>query len=366
MKLNVLYIDTEFERTRTFYAKPALIQVFDGQSAYLLDPLKLTSLASFATIWRSDVITKVLHAASEDIEVLSRLVGTPPTAIFDTQIAAALLGYGYSIGYASLTKTMTGVILPKHETRSNWLRRPLTQNQLKYAALDVAHLPAIYSKFSSKLTQTERHTWLHEECEKLAVKHGTEPHDFLNIYLKIGQAWRLNRKQLGVLRAICAWRENEARRRDRPRSQILADTKLFDIARAVPKDLTSLKQIEGISSLFLEKNGVVILKIVEKVGILDSTKLPKPLSPPVDMRMFTSLIKGLKQAVVETAKELQINQEILAHRNSIETLIRQQICCEGGLTEHFSGWRRKIIGERLLQILVKSNQVNRRCSQDIQ
>ena len=137
---DIIAIDTEFIRTDTFFPILALVQIFNGESCWLIDPISISDLSPLKELLISSETLKVFHSCSEDIEVLSHTLGCYPQPIFDTQIAAALTGYGFSVGYASLVNSMLGIHVDKGETRSNWLRRPLSESQLGYAALDVIHL----------------------------------------------------------------------------------------------------------------------------------------------------------------------------------------------------------------------------------
>ena len=205
----VLALDTEFIRVNTFYPKPGLIQLSDGISAFLLDPLSIDQWQPLLNLLTAPDIVKVLHAGSEDLILFLDFFGCLPQPFFDTQKAAAFLGHGPSISYLNLVKTLIGVELDKGETRSDWLQRPLTSQQLHYAALDVKYLPSLYQQLVAELVSKNRLTMVEEECELMRqLALATEQQDnWEDLYRQMGAAWRLDARQLGALKSLCLWRE---------------------------------------------------------------------------------------------------------------------------------------------------------------
>ncbi len=344
----VLALDTEFERTRTFFARPALLQVSDGRANYLLDPLRFTDFSPLFEVLHQPGTLKVLHSASEDLELLFRLSGAPTRPIFDTQIAAALLGYGFSIGYRGLVMETFAHDLPKQETRSDWLTRPLSEAQCRYAALDVEYLLPIYHRLSDELRVKDRTSWIEEECDRLLVPERFEP-DHHQAYRRIGLAWQLDRRQLGVLQALCAWREEEARRRDIPRRYVVDDPALMELARRIPRDLAGLTQVEGVSAKLRRRSGEQILHLIGQALLQPESALPEPISAPADLRTLNPELKRLKALVRAKAKALDIAPEMLGQRRALEELLGR-VRLEGNptLTPYFAGWRRSVIGDELL------------------
>ena len=347
-----LAVDTEFERSRTFYVRPALLQLDDGDDNYLVDPREIDDWNPLHDLLANPRVPKILHSASEDLEVIERLGGHPPTPLFDTQIAASLLGLGYSISYRALVQTLCDVDLPKSETRSNWLRRPLSAAQLEYARLDVAFLPSIYDQLRTELESHRRSNWMSEECARLVTRH-RDNQSAENAYLRFERSSKLGRREIGVLRALAAWREHEARKRDRPRGFVLRDETLLAIARHSPQTLAELQDILDKDTKLNECDASVVVRIVGSVMSLDVAQLPTRFPASGDLRGHASTIKTLKDLVQSTAQELRIAPEILAHRRALEELARE-VLVKGHtkLTAFFGGWRASVIGERLLACLL--------------
>jgi ribonuclease D len=348
---DTISLDTEFERIRTFYPRPALIQLGTADRIWLLDPLTILDFRAFAELLSRSTTTKILHSASEDLELLARLTGTLPVPLFDTQIAAGLLGYGFSMGYQRMVQTFCDINLDKHETRSNWLKRPLSDSQLRYAAYDVHYLPTIHRRLNDELIASGRETWLHEECDALVAKQQASD-DFAKSYERIGHAWKLEPLELGVLRALSAWREHEIRSRDIPRAHLLKDDTLVELARRQPEQLAHLSPIEGLSKRECQRSGTTLLNIIAKVCALDAEQLPPTLPAPLNSKQFDPLLKKLKAVVSKTAERINTAPELLGHRRALAQLLRHCVVDEmPGLTTFFQGWRQEVIGESLRKAL---------------
>lgn len=347
-------VDTEFMRTDTFYPIAGLIQLGDGTTAYLIDPLAIADFAPLRELMLDESVVKVIHSCSEDLEVFERLLGDVPSPIFDTQIAAAFAGLGFSLGYANLVKTLFNTEIPKDETRSDWLQRPLSPSQLKYAALDVAHLLVVYGKLLQLLKASERLAWVKSDCADL-VNNARKPEDFNEAYQKVGLAWKLRPHELAVLRDLCVWRETEARARDIPRNRLIKEPSLFELARRQPKDLPHLQRIEDIPSRTLRNDSETLLAIIRAGSQADPASLPARLDPPLAPNE-APLMKTLKQYVRDQAEALGLPAELLIRKKEYEFIVRSGMTrpgMNGGvytLPERLHGWRYGIIGAGLLQI----------------
>ena len=237
----MLGLDTEFVRTNTFYHRLGLIQVSDGRASWLVDPLAARDLSPLAEVFRSPGV-KVLHSASEDIEVFYRALGVLPAPLFDTQIAGAFAGKGAFLSYQKLVAACLGVELAKEETRTDWMARPLSAGQLAYAAEDVAFLiPALRAARGASSTALGRLAWVFEDSAAL-LDTARFQEDDETAYLRIKGAGRLDRRQLGALQTLAAWREQEARRRDLPRNFVLKEGLLLDLATRRPKVARDFQQ----------------------------------------------------------------------------------------------------------------------------
>ena len=349
-KSELLALDTEFIRTDTFYPIGALIQVSDGSGCFLIDPLAIDDFSSFSALLTDSTIVKVLHSCSEDLEVFERLFGVVPRPLIDTQIAAAMDGHGFSLGYQRLTEILLQIHVAKGETRSNWLQRPLTDSQIHYAALDVAHLPAMYQLLIDSLRRKGRLPWLQEDCETL-VRAADAGDNIDHYYKKVKSCWKLSARELGILQALTVWREHTARQKDLPRGRVLKDRCCYDIARLQPKNLRELSAVADVGAKTLRNYGESILDTVDNAQALADdqlpAKLPKPLPPQA-----SQLLKLLKSHISQRAQQLQIAAELLAKKRDCEALLRSGV--NNGdyqLPETLSGWRRAVVGNELLELI---------------
>lgn len=342
-------VDTEFMRSDTFYPIAGLLQIGDGQGCYLIDPLAIKTSEPLRELLLDENVTKVLHSCSEDLEVFQRWLGLVPTPLFDTQIAAAFAGLGFGLGYANLVRNVLGIEIPKDETRSDWLQRPLSQAQLKYAALDVAHMLIVYGKLLQLLKASQRLEWVRSDCADLII-NARQPDDFSEAYQKIGFAWKLRPQELAILRALCVWREIEARARDIPRNRLLKEPSLWEIARKKPQDMEQLHRIADIPQRTLKNDGETILAFVKAQAESDPSSWPVRLDAPL-AQSEGPLIKALKQFVRDKAEADNIPAEVLIRKKDYEAIVRSGM--KTGiyqLPKRLQGWRYGLIGEGLLEV----------------
>lgn len=341
-------VDTEFMRTDTFYPIPALIQIGDGNGVYLIDPLAFEDLSAIKGLFTNPNVVKVLHSCSEDLEVFAYSLGVLPTPLFDTQVAAAIAGEGFSVGYANLVRQMLDIELPKGETRSNWLQRPLSVSQIHYAAQDVIYLQVLYQQLKEKLIDQGRLSWLESDCVDIICAANT-PTEFDQVYLKVKGAWSLTSQELAILQAIASWREEEARARDIPRNRLLKDKGLLEIAQNKPKHIKLLATLEGVPPRTVRIDGEVLVDIVVNAIQKDKSewpaRLPKPLPPEAG-----NLMKRFRSRVVAISESMNISTEILARKKDFETIVRAgYFSGEYSMPDYFSSWRNEILEEPLLE-----------------
>lgn len=342
-------VDTEFMRSDTFYPIAGLLQIGDGKGCYLIDPLAIKNLAPLRDLMLDTVVTKVLHSCSEDLEVFQRWLGVVPEPLFDTQIAAAFAGLGFSLGYSSLVKALLTIEIPKDETRSDWLQRPLSVAQLNYAALDVAHMLIVYGKLLQILKASERLEWVKSDCADLVV-NARKADDYSDAYQKVGFAWKLRAQELAILKQLCIWRETEARARDIPRNRLVKEPSLWEIARKKIQDVVHLSKVPDIPARTLKNDTDAILNIVRQTLAQDESTWPARLDPPL-AQSEGPLMKALKTYVREFAEQAQLPAEILIRKKDYEAIVRSGM--HGGtyqLPERLLGWRFGLIGEGLLRI----------------
>lgn len=341
-------IDTEFVRTRTYFAHIGLLQVADKHGVYLIDPLSIKKIKPFADILTNPDIVKVIHACSEDLEVFHYAFGVFPMNIFDTQVAAGFAGYGSSIGYANLIRTIKDIDIPKHETRSDWLQRPLSDAQLRYAALDVEYLLDVHALLVGQLQQKQRVSWVESDCVGIIDKLRYTEHEE-TYFLRIKSAWKLQRDQLAVLKAVCRWRERLAREQDKTRSHIIKDTSVYDIALKLPLDVKQLKRIQDISYRFVDEYYKPLLSLIVDT-LDDQADYPDMLDRPLSSAQ-TALLKKLKAYVGEIAQRLDLPQELLVRKKDYEMLIRSNVAGVYELPSSLTDWRQAVVGDALLHFL---------------
>ncbi|WP_251979038.1 ribonuclease D [Salinicola avicenniae] len=341
----VLALDTEFFRESTFYPVPALIQLSAGSTVFLIDPQAVAATPAIRRLLAEGPV-KLIHACSEDLEVLAMWAGSDISPLVDTQIAESLLGTEPGIGYRRLVAQRCGVDLPKEETRSNWLERPLTPAQREYAVLDVAYLPMIWAQQREALVSLGRLDWLDEECGALvqARRHPTEGQWFK----RQRQLWRLEPRQIEAYRQLTDWREREIRARDLPRGWLAKDGLLFAIAEAMPKNRFELAAVEGVTPKLVKREGDTLLALVKQAHQCDAEALPVaqpvPTSPP-----FKRRLKALKGVVQTNAEALGLAPERLSSRAEMEAIVTAEL--HGQPLPLPGGWRGACLAEAWRQAL---------------
>ena len=285
-----------------------------------------------------------------------------PEPVFDTQIAAGLLNEGFGCSYQTLVKNILDIDLPKGETRSDWLQRPLSENQCHYAVLDVACLPAIYQHQKSALEESGRLEWLEEECELLITQYSEElDGDYSDYYLNFKGAWQLKSEELAVLQLLAQWRELRSRKRDKPRNWIVKDKQLLEIARLRPGSLDDLKQIDDLGRHFLHHEGNEVLRIVKQASEISTDLLPILLPKPLEGNEKQQLKKG-QQFAEQKALELGLPMEMLIRKRWLISLLQNmRNLSQEGLEQHsdtveflpveLAGWRKPMLIPELMEAM---------------
>jgi len=336
----VIGMDTEFIRERTYWPQLALVQIAINDSILLVDPLVPGMTAALAPLLADTSVLKVMHSASEDLVAFKHACGVLPAPLFDTQIAAALAGIGSGMGYQKLVQAQTGITVDKGETRSDWLRRPLSPAQLQYAADDVRHLHTLHRELDEALTGLDRGQWLAEDCARLLAGVADDacerwPH------LPLRSAQFLDRDAQVRLLRLLRWRETHARNSDRPRSWILDNELAVAIARQHPSDPHVLRSL-------LEATPKSPRNLCDALFQAVSTALPDETEAPLaraDERDKKQL-RAMQDAVSTLATERGLPEGLLASRKWLEVLQDGQDW-PGAL----SGWRRSLLEPRLVPIL---------------
>jgi len=347
----VVALDTEFERSRTYFARPALIQIYDGETVFLLDPLGLPDMGPLGKFLADQRVRKILHACREDLELLYQLTGELPRPLCDTQILAAFAGFGIGVGYRNLVETLCDVQLPKDQTRSNWLKRPLSPPQLQYAANDVRHLLTVEKELRSRIGDSERLQWADADSTRLVNGFNDAPVTG-TILEKLPGAWQLERKGLAVSAAAWAWREDEAQRRDRPRRHILDDAALVAIGQRRPETFDDLAGMSELPDSLHGPRAAGLLAAIADALSQPEEKWPQSVPGPNDLGSLTGTIRRLKRTVRATAEALELPPELLAGNRVVSKLVRRDVF-DGrrDLPPELDGWRAEVIGRRLLDAL---------------
>lgn len=342
-------LDTEFIRTSTFYPKAGLVQVADDTACYLVDPLLITDWSSFADLLDNQDVVKVFHACSEDFEVCHRLTGTTPTPVADTQIGAALASLGGIMGFQRLVKAVLGIDIDKGETRSDWLQRPLRPQQIQYAVADVFYLHQCYVRLQALLTDMGRLEWWQEDCRRL-LELGQISDNYNQQYRKVKLAWKLRPQEQYILQQLTIWREKMARSWDVPRSQVVADNVLWNMARYQPKHQGDLTRA-GMKPHVCQRVGEEALALIAKTLEVDEASWPDALQKPLSPQAGEQL-KVLKKAVTERADSIDIPADMLVKKKTLEALMRSGYP-RGPyqLPEPLLGWRKTEIADNLLDYL---------------
>ncbi len=334
-------VDTEFQRTDTFFPIPGLYQVAVGTDVWLVDPLAIDDWAPLTDVLLDPNTVKVLHACSEDLELFYSHLGVLPESIFDTQLAFAFLSDQFSLSYAALVKTLLGVHLPKHHTRSNWLRRPLSAEQIRYAGEDVAFLAGMHAELEARLRAAGRWPWFREEMRRNGHYVPREP---LSYFTGVKAAWRLNGTQLAVLRTLCAWRERRAMSDNVPRNRVVWDEHLLEFAQCSQLERRTLRHI--LPAGIVRRYGDALIQAhAEGRGAPPQAPLPRPVS-----QKKGGLFKELRGIGRRCAGALGIAPELLARPRDIEHCIRHYRDT-GTLSAAYSGWREPLLGASFREIL---------------
>ena len=337
-----LAVDTEFIRESTYRAQLCLMQVSDGERVACLDMLALDGPGAFGELLADPGVRKVFHSARQDLEVLNEHLGAVPGPVWDTQVAAALLGYPDQVGYTQLTGAELGVTLPKDHARTDWSRRPLSDEQLRYAAADVQWLLPLADRLDAALEQLGRQAWAEAESACLCDP-ALYAVDAAGAWRRVKGATQLEGPALARLATLACWREEEACARNRPRRWILKDETLLELAHRAPERHEALGRISDLPPAVLRRHGETLLRLLHEASEVDPPEKPAwtRLEPAEDR-----LARKLMARVRELAERHRISAPLLATRRDIEVLVRG----ERNLPL-LAGWRRELAGEELLGLL---------------
>lgn len=339
-----LAVDTEFHREKTYYPELCLIQVANDDIIACVDPLAVDDLTPLLDLFYREDMTLVFHAARQDLELFFLLRDSLPAHVFDTQLAATVLGYGDQIGYGNLVKQCLNVDLDKAHARTDWRQRPLSSEQLEYAADDVRYLRSLYHQLNDKLTETGRRSWLKEDFAALSAVN-TYQEDPNKSWLRIKGAGRLKPAQLAVLQQLGAWREQRAVKHNLPRRWVLKDDVMLDLARFAPASTEAMKKIRGMEQRDIDRHGKAILEAIEKGKAVPKSEWPVIKRPTPLSNQQDAVVDALMALLRQRCDEQNITPAAVASRKDVEALVR------GEDTSLEQGWRHEIVGQQLEDFL---------------
>ncbi|MEC4183194.1 ribonuclease D [Adlercreutzia sp. R21] len=343
---SVLAIDTEFLREKTYYAKLCLLQLATDTEVAIIDPFAVDDLGVLAPLLEDPSIMKLFHAAGQDLEIIYRELGVLPAPVFDTQVAATLLGHTQQIGYGPLVHSLCGVNLKKSDSFTDWSRRPLSQSQLEYAADDVIYLPKMHRIMVERLQAKGRLSWLDNDFAALS-----DPANYVSDasarFRRLKRVGQLSRRQLAAAREVACWRELTAQDRDLPRKWVLTDEQIVEACRREARTIDELFMVRGVREKLGTRDArAVVAAMVRGMDAPPDSwpELDKPSKsePNVDAEL------DLMEALVRLrARENDIAMQTLASHNELCRVARGY----RDDVDVLKGWRRALIGEELLELL---------------
>ncbi|MEE8370776.1 MAG: ribonuclease D [Sphingomonadales bacterium] len=346
-KARYITVDTEFERSSTYFSKLCLIQVADEHGAEAIDTLAPgLDLTSFFELMQEESLLKVFHSAFQDMEIFVHMAGQVPKPVFDTQLAAMVCGYGDSVGYDTLVKVITGRTIDKSMRFTDWTRRPLSDKQVEYALGDVTHLRRVFEHLEAQIAESGRDHWLTEEMQRLtsAGTYLVNPEAaWKRLKVKTG-----NRRFLGRVQALAAWREERAVTRNMPRGRVVKDQVLMELAAREPADLRQLNAIKGLGGPFRQGNGAAaLLEIIRAANNKPENELPEPMQRSRRNEKPGPVLDLLKVLLKYRCKVEGVAPKLVANAEELEHLAIGR----DAVLRFMEGWRYEVFGKQAEQLM---------------
>ena len=360
IKEKVLAIDTEFIRENTYYPVLCLVQIASDSFSAVIDPLSDIDLQPFLKILSNKNILKVFHAGRQDIEIFFNLTGKIPTPIYDTQIAAMFCGLGDQVSYDSLVDKFLGIKINKESQFSNWLQRPLTKKQVKYALADVNHLIKIFPLMKKVIKESNREEWVKKEFEHLTNKkiYDINP---IEVWKKI-KIRNPKSEILNILRYLAEWREIECKKRNIPKNRLIRDEVLVTLSQLKPNDIFSIKKLRGMPKVFNDKDLNTILKIIKFSCKIESEKWPKIPKQSKKLNVNKASLDLLKLLLSYCSQKSGLAEKLIADADELRLILDGQ---QADLAV-FKGWRYDIFGKFVNPLLngqiaftIKNNKIKK-------
>ncbi len=345
-KSSYMAIDTEFLREKTYYAKLCLIQVAVEGCTAIIDPFTIEDLSVMAPVLTNQNVVKIFHASSQDIEILYHETGVVPDPVFDTQVAAALLGKSQQASYAALVQSFCQVTLPKKDSFTDWSRRPLSPSQVEYAADDVTYLPRIYHDMIEELNEKGRLSWLNDAFAEISnpKKYEVDPR---NRYRKLKRVNQLSQRQMAAAREFAAWREERAQKLNIPRKWVVSDEQIVEACRREPRSLDELYMVRGLKESLKSGDARHVLQLINKGLTCPEEDLPQTKTNQRSEANVDIAVDLMNAIVRLRARENKIAPQTLAPHAELMKLARghDEDC------ELLKGWRYHVVGKELSEFL---------------
>lgn len=343
----LLAVDTEFIRQSTLYPKLGLIQLFDGEHLALVDPSTISDWQPLKTVFAKTNMVKLLHSCNEDIEAFATIGIEVISPLFDSQLAAQLLGWGTSVGFANLVERITGQQLDKSETRTDWLARPLAAKQLNYAANDVLFLYPLYKTLQQELSAEQFKLLLEEGNQLMQRKEHKLAPEFK--YLEVKNSWLLTPRELAVLRELVGWRYQYAQQKDLALGLVLKDAQLFELAKRRPSSLESLLNIPDIPSREARRHGQTVIQLIDQAKALPQEECPQRFYHQENFMGYKQEVAALSAIVKQVAAEQKLPVEFLSVKRQLNEFVnwcwrvsdQQRIALP--IPEYCQGWRKQVL-----------------------
>jgi ribonuclease D len=346
-KDSFIAVDTEFMREQTYWPELCLVQLAGARHEAIIDPLAPEiDLEPFFALMAKPSVMKVFHAARQDVEIVFHLSGIIPTPMFDTQIAAMVCGFGDQVSYEQIVRRLAKAQIDKSSRFTDWARRPLSDKQLAYALSDVTHLRTVFEKLKIELDTSGREPWLEEEMAILS-----SPDTYI---MNPSDAWRRiklrlrSRKQLAVLMSLAAWREREAQSRNVPRSRVIKDDALAEIATQIPTTQESLAELRALPRGYAKSRIGDALLVAVKAGLeIDHKSLPQPDGRPEELTASAQAAAEVLKLALKIVSETEgIAPKLIASSADIEAIAAS----DSASVPLMSGWRRGLFGDVALEL----------------
>lgn len=353
----IVAVDTEFVWTRTYYPILGVVQIsLPGNEIYLVDAPAVTEPEPLAELLRDPDIVKILHDATSDLVILNRFCGALPRNVFDLRVAAGFCGLTATLSLARLLQILLGIELPKTEARSDWLARPLTAAQVAYAMDDVRHMPEMYASLLARLCEFGNRDWALEEMRGYESPEAYQPDPPEQAYRSVKGMGRLTPEQLTLLRELAAWRDGAAREADRPRSRILRDEHLVDLALRPPAGPEDLRQGWRSRVREFRRHGEDILRCVAKVRSLPRSEWAQAPRCPLPAKVLKERSDVLLGLVREAAEARGIDPTLAGPRRLVANLVLSAARGHSAGQALLTGWRGELLAERIAPVLANWQQ----------